>query len=268
MKNLYFTTFLLVIFLASSFSFAREKSTRLTDEFINTIERTLQQSIDVESLNETQKYNLYANAARELMSYGHYKHSLKYYELSLISALDKGMEEAFYNKLFLKYQLKKDPDELFEALEEFERYSEQSNTIKKYSYAISSWKLMLSKDTDAEITPQNSLFAPEVTQNDMETLVKDKKFSQALQLLPKHLSHANINFQIESDILKTIIFGRTQELYCDKKLQKYPNSFAYTMVICKYLKGDESISLSFVESRVKKHSPKRLFWIDAMREIK
>jgi hypothetical protein len=268
MKKLYFITILLALVLGSSFTFAKDKSTVETDDLINSIKINIQKSLEAEPLNERKKYNLYSLAARELMEYRYYEESLKYYELSIKSKLDKGMEEAYYNVLFIKYQLKKDVDELVKALEELEHYLIKSESIEKYSYVLSSWKLMLVNNTNAELTLSNSLFAPLVSQNNIESLVKEKKFAQALQLLPENLSQANINFQIQSDILRTIVFGRTQKLYCDEKLKKYPNSFAYTMQICKFLKDSESVAISFIESRVRKESPKRLYWVEAMKEIK
>ena len=264
MKNLCFSTILLILVFGNLH--ARGKSKVFNEDLITKIELQVKKSIELGSLNEAKKYEIYAVAARELMGYGYYEKSLNYYELALESKLDRGMEETYYNKLFLKYQLKKSSTELKISLKEFENYLVKSKSSDKYSYILASWKLMLSED--GEMTSSNSLFAPQFSQKKMKKLVNDKKFAEALQILPERLGQANINLQIQSDILKTIVFGRTQKLYCTKKLKKYPNSFAYTMQICKYLKDSQLVAISDIEARIKKESPKRLFWIDALKEIK
>jgi len=268
MNKPYLSTILLILLLGSSFACAKDDVSTNVDNFINAIELRVQASIESDSLNDTQKYKLYALAAREVMGKKHYEKALQYYDLALASNLDKGMEEAFYNKLFIKYQLEKSADELTKSLNEFEHYLKKYDVSEKYSYILSSWKLMLSTDPQAEMTISNSLFGQQFSQKKVKRLVKDKKFAQALQLLPDNLGQSNINLQIQSDILKTIVFGRNQKLYCDAKLKKYPNSLAYTMQICRYLKDSQSVKLSDLETRITKQSPKRLFWLEAMKEIK
>ena len=156
MKKICFSIILFVLVLGNSY--AIDKSKVVSDDLIIKIELQVKKSIELESLNEEQKYKIYSIAARELMGYGHYEKSLKHYELALESKLDRGMEEAYYNKLFLKYQLKKSSTELETSLKEFENYLAKSKSSDKYSSILASWKLMLSED--GEITSSNSLFDP------------------------------------------------------------------------------------------------------------
>jgi tetratricopeptide (TPR) repeat protein len=266
MKKLSIGTLLLVLTLGHSF--ARDKSKVVNTEMIKVVEQKVNETLKEESANKSSKYHLYALAARELMGYGHYEKSLEYYEKALATNLKSGMEESYYNKLFVLYRLNRSKNELGKALSDLENYLEKNKLKKTYAPVLTSWNALLKSGTKIDEEAINGFFGAHYAQSKMIELVKSKKFVQALNLLPKDLKNANINLQIQSDILKTIVFGKKQPLYCSKKLKKYSNSKAYTMEICRYLSKGTKTSLTSVKNRIEKESPRRLFWVEAMKEIK
>lgn len=266
MKKLCFSTILFVLVLGSSF--ARDKSKIVNDNMIKVIEEKVNESLKEESASKTSKYHLYALAARELMGYGHYEKSLDYYNKALATELKSGMEESYYNKLFVLYRLNKPKIVLGKALSDLEKYLEKNNLTKSYSPVLKSWNALVKSGTEIDEEAINGFFGAHYAQSKMKDLVTSKKYVQALNLLPKDLKNANLNLQIQSDILKTIVFGKKQPLLCAEKLKKYSNSRAYTMEICRYLSKGSKTTLSKVKNRIEKESPKRLFWVEAMKEIK
>ena len=266
MNKLAISTMFFVLILGNSF--ARDKSKMVNDDVIKVIEQKIKESLNEESITKESEYHLYALAARELMSYGHYQKSLSYYEKALSTDLKTGMEESFYNQLFVLYRLNSSKKDLARALSDLENYLEKNKLTENYKPVLNSWNALLKSGTKIDEEAINGFFGAHYAQSKMKDLVKNKKYVQALNLLPKDLKQANINLQIQSDILKTIVFGKKQPLLCNKKLEKYSSSRTYTMEICRFLKKDSSTSLKSVKQRVEKESPKRLFWVEAMKDIK
>jgi len=112
---------------------------------------------------------------------------------------------------------------------------------------------------------------------DLEDLVKAGRYQEAFkQLDPKGLEDASYDYKVTYDILNVLVNGRSirkEELYIYPTYQKYPESYAWTMLSAKvlliYLETGkvDTKAIQDLEDFLKKYYPNRLFWIKALKDL-
>jgi hypothetical protein len=111
------------------------------------------------------------------------------------------------------------------------------------------------------------LFGYAPFRTDFEQLIREKRYREALSRFPLDLEGANIVQETTRDMLAEVVFPGQQELLCKATLERYPNSITYTMMVCRFLLGDASVSLKAIEEQLRSESPQRLFWLSLLREV-
>ena len=216
------------------------------------------------SLTNEEKFNAYIVLAFELETYGH---------------LDKAI--SFYEKAKKLKPKKVDPLELetsyLFALYKFDQ-AKAKKYFKKYQDAIAS-----SKDSDRERVLrfwknvfsnskqiQNGFYGQFFKDKNVKELMAKKKYSKALALRnPSGLEHANINAKLEYDTLSRLK-GKKHGFYCEQMLKEFPNSYAVSMEICRYLKSGKlkHKGLDELIERAKKEAPALVHIASALKDIK
>jgi hypothetical protein len=127
-------------------------------------------------------------------------------------------------------------------------------------------------NTPAQKVP--AFFADWATDQRVAELIKEGKYESAFALLsPENLEKKDINSKIEYDLLSAIVVGKENpRLYCGPVLDKYPQSIAWTMRICRFLKdwrkGKKSNEdINSIREQLQSEDPKRMYYVDALKNL-
>lgn len=259
-----YLTFLLAFFVVSSFA----QSAGELENYEKEIETMIQEA----KKNPEEKYNIYSLFGRELLGLKKFSLARKYYEKAVAQPTGKEVDksEAYYNLLYIAYRQGSETGELKSLLGNVKEELKKHATSPGEEAALAHWEEIINNKGKGKLNENllNSFYGAHYAQNKVEEFVKAKKYREALQLMPLSLEEANIVQQVEKDILTKIVFPENKNYLCEEKFKKYPNSITYTMLICRYLLDKKSVPLERIEKQIAKESAKKLYWVDALAEVK
>jgi len=256
--------FIILIILSLNLSYSSEVS-----EEVLKYQLSVEQEIKSQEKTDEDKYYIYALFARELLGLKEYSLAKEYYQkaLSFGEKAELSMPEVHYNLLFIAYKSNASKSELNRLLS-IVKSSTPDQENKQVSLALSHWESIINDDESFNKDLKNSFYGFDYSQNKIKTYINEKKYKQALSLLPQDLKNNNIIYQIQYDILSKLVFPEKKDFLCNKKLEKYPKSLTYTMQICRYLNNTKSVSLDNIENQINKESSSKTYLLSALKDIK
>lgn len=263
--------FLLTIFTSIILSSMKAYASEVSD-LVAKYETEVEAEIKAQGKTNEDKYYIYALFARELLGLKEYSLAKKYYKKALesgekASILD--MNEVHYNMLFIRYKEGADKDELRELFSIVKRtVKNQDNPQVKAALAY--WDKVINGEYEKEIDKSlvQSYYGNAYSLVKLENLIKNKKYSEALTLMPSNIKDVNMVLKIHHDVLTSLVFSKKKELLCSEKLKRYPRSPATTMQICRYLKGErEYITLDSIKKQMQREDFKYDYLLSALKDI-
>ncbi|MBY0517046.1 MAG: hypothetical protein K2P81_09070 [Bacteriovoracaceae bacterium] len=259
-------------FLISLFSFSLLASPEwINKSSIDEWEKIALQEIDkYKKENPEKEFLLYLTAARELRAYGLNEKSKNYYQKAYDHPSKGDKSEAVIELV----SLNKDSNlELKKSLVIARQWFK--NNPRKLSRQIDKWLEMMEGYSIGKTPYQEQGyqgiwgFESRVTE-----LMKEGKSQEAFALLgPRDLKNADINQKVRQDLLAALSLGRkSPPLWCESTLEKYPNSYTWTMRLCRYLhdwkkEKKSKETLQTIREQLKKESPERVYWSDLLEKL-
>lgn len=224
-------------------AFAEElKSTTLfTKKDIEETEKAIQKVVSSKSYKPEEVFNLTVLGARELYQYRHYDKSRQYYQKALAMKVSSNKSEAYVNLLAIllveNKTLKNNADakKIIQESEDYYKKNPKFETaeIKIYIESIKSLVAGI-----PSLDPQ-TLFPQYERSASIESLIKEKKYQEVLlSFNPQAVFGAiDIDTKIHYDVVNLLVNkNKKNELACAETLKKYPDSYSYSIKICKILK--------------------------------
>ncbi|MFG1503675.1 hypothetical protein [Halobacteriovorax sp. RZ-3] len=215
------------------------------------------------SLTNEQKFNAYIVLAFELETHGHLKEAITFYEKAKALKPKKidplELETSYLFALFKSDQKK--------AKSYFKTYKKEivNSKDKNKAKILDYWEAVFSNSKKI----QNGFYGQFFKDQNLKELMAKKDYAKALALRnPTGLEHASINAKIEYDVLSRLR-GKKNGFYCEQMLKEFPNSYAVSMEICRYIKTGKLKHKGLKEliQRAKKEAPSLHYLTLALKDI-
>jgi hypothetical protein len=223
--------------------FAQEikETTLFTKKDIEATEVEIQKVINSKNYKPEEVFNLTVLGARELFQYRHYDKSKIYYRRALEMKVASNKSEAYINLIaiiLVENKSIKDNAEVKKLLAESADYYKknpkfETEDIKAYRESIKSLVAGVPNLDLQTLFPQYEL------SSSIETLIKEKKYQEVLlSYNPQAVFGAtDIDTKIHYDVVNILVNkNKKNELACAATMKKYPDSYSYSVKICKILK--------------------------------
>jgi hypothetical protein len=271
---------LLLILIFSSTTFAQNNDSKIfSEKELKTLEDTLSKKLTDTKLTNKQKFYVFLRVGRELYQYRYIDKSKKYYQDAIKINVDENKSEAYINIIAIDV-LKKDKIQVKSDYELAKAYydSHPKFKTKEIDYYFKSLEMYLpsnGKVENKEIIA--GFFGAFASEENLINLIKSKDYDQAFSLIsPKNLDESNNDFNIIVYDLLNVFHNKksVKKLYCDKQFNQYPNSFAYSTILCglinDYLKTNDfsAARIKMADVYFKKENTDKLYLYDLAQEIK
>lgn len=252
MRKLYF---LFILLLSSSIFAVEFKDIKPFED------KVLELSKPFMAKNPLKAYELRLLIAREYYSYGFKEKALEHYEEALKIPVTVDRSEALVNSILLSLADKKAAQDKIARLK---RSSEgKKPELQEWLQTVESY----AKGETALPKKMTSPFYVWARDSKIEELIKEGKAQEAFQIIGPVKEDFNINNKVRYDLLSSAVSQKVSpNLWCEKSLEKYPNSITWTMRICRFLKdkreGKKSTeSIESIKTQLAEESPERLSWV-------
>lgn len=211
--------------------------------------------------NPLKAYELRLLIAREYYSYGFKEKALEHYEEALKIPVKVDRSEALVNSILLSLSDKKSAQDKIARLK-------KSSEGKKPE--LQEWLQTVESYAKGETTLPKEVSSPFYVwarDSKIEELIKKGKFQEAFQIIGPVKEDFNINNKVRYDLLSSAVSQKVSpNLWCEKSLEKYPNSLTWSMRICRFLKEKReekksSESIESIRTQLAEESPERLSWV-------
>jgi len=226
------------------------------------------------TLSPIEGFKLYSTVAKELTSYG-FNLKAKEYFLKAIeedSKIDKKKVKDFDPlDTYTEYLMLLEKMSAREAKAFYEEVyvnilrsssSSQKSALEKF------WQNHFSKKPDTK----NPFYGQYYKDKEIKKLIANENFSDAFKLIKaKDVSELSINLKLEYDLLSTLNKSdKKRPLFCEEKLNQYPNSAAISMEICRYIKNKKLKfgNLEEFEKRAQEESSSLNYLVKALKHLK
>jgi hypothetical protein len=270
---------LYIILIFNNSVFAQNDSNLFSDKELKILEETVAKKLSDPKITTKQKFYVYLRVARELYQYRFYDKSKSYYQEAIKISTEENKSEAYINIITIDV-LKKDKALVKSDYEIAKKYYEVNPKLKnkEIEYFFKSLELYLpssGKVADKDLV--NGFYGTFSSEENLINLLKQKDYDQAFSLIsPKNLDNSSNDFNIIVYDLLNVFHNKknVKKLYCDKQFNQYPNSFAYSTILCGLL-NDYIKSSDFTASRIKmadiyfkKENTEKQYLYDLALEIK
>ncbi|OUR99915.1 hypothetical protein A9Q84_02475 [Halobacteriovorax marinus] len=266
--KVFLVSLLCLIFTGNSF--AADERIKSAEQ----IERFFLDEMKVSKPTDTSKFYFYNLAAREFYSYKFYDKSLEYYELAIAMKVSEDKTEAFINLMAIEHAKKREITK--KTYERVMKYLKGSGKIKEAG--ISRYMNFISESffSDKPAKDFRGFFGQYSKDKSIKSYIKNKEYKKALSLInDKSVYDSDIVNRVQFDLLRSLVLGKAKfKLSCKSTLDKFPNSFAWSMKVCRtlvnYQKGrtPSSKDVSKIKSSLKKQSESRLYFAVAVEDLK
>ena len=260
-------------------SYAQNDSKLFTDKELKTLEDTLNKKLADTKLTKKQKFYVYLRVARELYQYRYIDKSKKYYQEAIKIDVDENKSEAYINIITIDI-LKKDKALAKEDYDQAKAYYNahskfKSKDVEYYFKSLEMYLPSKSENAQKELVP--GFFGTFASEENLINLLKEKDYDQAFSLIsPKNLDESTNDFNIIVYDLLNVFHNKknVKKLFCDKQFKQYPNSFAYSTILCgllnDYLKNNEFSSdrIKMAEIYFKQENTDKKYLYEIAIEIK
>lgn len=237
---------------------------------LDRIEKQLELEISKQKVSENKKAQLYILGARELLALKEYARAQKIYKKVLGLSNSDAISEAYNNLLLISYRTDKaDLKKLFLDAKKF--WSIKKDFVSKGLLSFWAEATHGNYKTLKNYAGPNKLF---LTHENVEKLIKAKKYEEALFILSQgDNSQGPTVHKVLVDLLRTVVFKKVETLNCVDKLDKYPNSTAFTLQICRSLveykngKKITSEKITAIAKQIQIETPKRKYWGEMLKEL-
>lgn len=203
---------------------------RLDTKLISSAKQIIKKHKIEEGLTSDQKFHAYVVLAFELETHGHLDMALEYYNKARPlrpTKVDPLEVETAY--LFALY--KKDPAKARTHFPNFKKVVSPSKDEKKKEI-LEFWNNVFNNSKKLH----QGFYGQFFKDKNIKELMEKKEYSKALGLKnPTGLENASINSKLEYDVLSRLN-GKKNGFYCEKMLNKYPNSYSVAVEMCRYIK--------------------------------
>lgn len=227
--------------------------------------KILPEAEKLEKKQPEKAYWAYVNAARELSLFNIKDKASAYYERALkLSPKGPDQAEIYVQLTNLNRDDKKKRARYLSRLETFLKQHPEKKTS-----ALNHW-ITAMKGEGKPAAFHGQFFQDQQT----EAKMKEGRYQEALAgFSPEGLEARDINSKITYDLLSSVVLGKaTARLYCEPSLKQYPDSIAWTMRICRYLrdwragaKGTESVQA--IREQLRTEDPKRVYFTEALKKL-
>ncbi|WP_157868276.1 tetratricopeptide repeat protein [Halobacteriovorax marinus] len=230
MKRVIFFVFILVM---SPSLYAQELN-------LETIEKMFLEEIQKAQSNDKDKYFLYSLAARELYAHKYYDKAVEYYEKAKGLKVSEDKTEVYVNLMAIDFAKSKSisKSRYDEAMKYFKDSKKIENKeIARYMNFIN--ESFFQKDGAKSF---KGFYGEFTKQKSIQALIEGKEYVKALSLMnPKGIEERDLVTRVKYDLLRSLTLGKKKfNLACNSSLEKYPNSVAWTISVCKGLKKYQS----------------------------
>ncbi len=220
----------LLILLVFQNSFASQESISIKD-----VEKIFLDEIKNEKSSDEDKFLLFNLAGRELYNYKYFDKSKEYYEKAIGLRTSQDSTEAYINLMAIEHAKSKEISKRTydRAMDYFKKSKKISDDgIKRYMEFI--YSNFIDKNGSKKFEGFYGEFSK---QNSIKKLIEEKKYKEALSLInTKNIEERDFVTKIRYDLLRSIVLGKKNlSLSCKSKLDKYPDSIAWTIEACKTL---------------------------------
>lgn len=245
------------------------------DSKIAEIEKLAIEKMKQSNLSNKEKYFIYNMAGREFYYYSKFDKSAEYYQKAIDTKFETNLSEAYINLIAINL-VKKDQTILNKQVELANQYFEKNSNYK--TKEIDQYLQMMTNFSKNNFKGEVPAFYGHYqTTKELEKLIKEKNFREAIALLnPLTINDSN-NYEMEStyDLLNVLNNrSKVSHLLCAKTLKKYPDSFAYSVIICDnltfYLKNKKlnPEKIKTLTKYFKEIKPEKSYLLDALLELK
>jgi len=218
-------------------------------------------------LNKEEKYHAYSVLGKELELYGFPKEAVKYYKKSIdVMPVTEDPLEVYTGLLSVMYR--DNPNRaatFFKSTYKLKVVNSKSNMRDDI---ITFWENIFSKGQKTE--NYEGFYGQYLKDRDLKKLLDEKKYHEAFELMnPKPLDKADINSKIQYDVVARLN-GKRHGFFCDEMFNRFKNSPAITVEICRYLKtGHLKLgTLKDLKSRTEKNLPNLTYLVKTLEDIK
>ena len=272
---------ILSLFLILIFSFniqAQDNSKLFSDKELKLLEDTLTKKLSDPKLSNKQKFYVYLRVGRELYQYRYFDKSKKYYQEAIKINIDENKSEAYINIITIDV-LKKDKtltkSDYDLAKMYFDSHPNYKNKeIDYYFKTIDLYLPSTGKVSDKDLVI--GFFGTFSSEENLINLLKKKDYDQAFSMIsPKNLDESSNDFNIIVYDLLNVFHNKknVKKLFCDKQFNQYPNSFAYSTILCgmmnDYLKTNQfsAARIKMADIYFKKENTDKQYLYDLAQEI-
>jgi len=245
------------------------------DSKIEEIEKIALEKIKQTNLSSKEKFFVYNMAGREFYYYSKFDKSAEYYQKAIETKYETNLSEAYINLIAIRI-VKNDFKNLKSQVETANQYFEKNANYK--TKEVETYLKMVNGFANNDFKGDVPAFYGhyQATKH-LEMLIKDKHFQEAISLLNPLSINDSDNYELESTYdLLNVLNNKTKvsHLLCTKTLDKYPNSFSYSIMICDnlkyYLKNKklDQEKVNRLSKYFKEIMPKKAYLLDALLELK
>jgi len=220
--------------------FAQNNSKILTPQELKIIEtKILGELKKSKLLDNKKKFFITLKAAREFYQYRYYEKAKVYYQQAINIDSDENKSEAYINLITIDI-LSKDKSKVKLSIEKAQKYYEQNPNFKtsEIAYFLKSIENYLPGKNEVSKEIVNGFYGQFAHDENLINLLKEKKYDSAFSLInPSNLKNSTNDFHIVVyDLLNVYINHKNvKELFCNKQYNEYPNSYAYSTLLCSLL---------------------------------
>jgi TPR repeat protein len=267
---------ILIILFVFNYS-AYSQSKILTSNELKVLEDRLNSELANKNLPDKKKFFLTLFAARELMQFRFYEKAQVYYQKAIEMKLGENATESYINLIAIAI-IEKDKNKVKIAYENALDYYTKNPKLKTLSidYYLTSIAVYLNtKDADKKNNIKG-YYGHFLQDENLVNLLKNGSFDEAFSLLnPDKIKGSTNDIGIITyDVLNVYINKKaTKELFCEKNLKLYPNSFAASIVLCVLLTDYLKLG-AYTDKNLKRaklyfdENPERQYLFDIVKKIK
>jgi len=204
------------------------------------IEHEFENQINKKEVTDDRKYYLYLLAGRELLNYRYLDYSEKYYKKALALNLPLNHSEVYINLILIslkKNDRDKVKDRIIIANEYFKKNKKfLSSELEEYLSFLESRYFSKSKNSALDRVDKR-FSGHHIMLEEIIKKIKNKEYLDAYSDFNRNgLKGADIGLKITYDILNVLVHKKkVKHLLCTPLFERFPNSYSYSMKICKIL---------------------------------
>ena len=225
------------------------------------------------------KFNINMSVAKEAYRFALYEKALHYFSNAIAINADINKSDAYLSKINIALFLKpKDEAKIGQFLDEAIKYFNENTKYK--SLEADSFLASIEKSLGRPSTivaKENSSFTKYISEENFERMLKTKEYQQAfLKLNPEKIKISQNSLHVTAfDTLNVLLNKKkVKELYCNKEYKKYPDAYAYSMIVCGLL-NDYLKTGHFTDKKMKvaeeyftKSGSEKKYLLEMLKEIK